>query len=266
MKNKICKFFLKGKCDHGTNCEFIHDNTVCRNYFFDGKCKKGISCKFKHDQTLGKKRVKNTENFKPSHKLADVNIIVTKPITYTPNDIVVIPDFLKENYPNELYDKLVKEMNESGISSDNLWKLWHGDSHLIADDNLNWKEKVPTFTYIINEISKYFNMDVKSTRFNMYKNSSDWKPFHHDAAAIKEHIAKVQNFTVGVSLGATRSVAFENVSHKIVLDVPLPNCSAYGFSKDININWKHGIPQVHPDKSFEEGRISIIAWGHVNMY
>ena len=62
MKNKICKFFLKGKCDHGASCEFIHDNTVCRNYFFDGKCKKGVSCKFKHDQTLGKKRVKNTEN------------------------------------------------------------------------------------------------------------------------------------------------------------------------------------------------------------
>ena len=29
--------------------------------------------------------------------------------------------------------------------------------------------------------------------FNLYKDSSQWKPYHHDAAAIKPHIAKIQN-------------------------------------------------------------------------
>ena len=151
------------------------------------------------------------------------------------------------------------------IDIDKLWKEWHGDTHLIADDNLKWKEMCPTFNMIINEIEKYFNMEIKGTRFNLYKDSSDWKPFHHDAAAIKEHIAKIQNFTVGLSFGATRSIAFEHAKTKTTISIQLPNCTAYAFSKNINIDWKHGIPQIHPDKSFTDGRISIIAWGKVNI-
>ena len=44
----------------------------------------------------------------------------------------------------------------------------------------------------------------------------------------------------------------------------------YGFAKDVNIIWRHGIPQLS-DKEIEEigggededqGRISIIIWGY----
>lgn len=136
----------------------------------------------------------------------------------------------------------------------------HGDSHLIADDNLDWKEKVPTFQYILDKIASYFNVTIKNTRFNLYKDSNDWKPYHHDAAAVKEHISKVQNFTVGISLGATREISFEHVKSKTIISIPLLNCTAYAFSKDVNIEWKHGVPQIHPDNAFNEGRISIIAW------
>jgi hypothetical protein len=178
----------------------------------------------------------------------------------------ILPMFIKDmSDKNEIYNKLLEEIKNSGLDPDKLWKLWHGDNHLIADDNLNWKEKVPTFGMIISEIEKYFHMEVKSTRFNYYQNSKDWKPFHHDAAAVKEHISKNQNFTVGISLGATRDIAFENAKNKTLISIPLPNGTAYAFSKDVNINWKHGIPQIHPDKSFDEGRISIIAWGKVEL-
>jgi hypothetical protein len=264
---KICKFFLKNSCDKGDQCNFVHDKDTCRNYFFDGKCKREDKCKFKHNTTLRKKHHKNTENFNPSHELLDMNILVNNGLSNTYNsiiterDVIVVPNFLQEEYEGQLYDKLLKEIAESGINEDNLWKLWHGDTHLIADDNLNWKNKVPTFEYIIKRIESYFNMDIKSTRFNLYKDSSDWKPFHHDAAAVKEHIAKIQNFTVGVSLGATRNIAFENAKTKTTISIVLPNCYAYGFAKDVNIMWKHGIPQVHPDKAHDNGRISIIAWG-----
>ena len=33
--------------------------------------------------------------------------------------------------------------------------------------------------------------------------------------------------------------------------------SLYAFAKDINIEWKHGIPQIDPAKAHKNGRISI---------
>ena len=269
--NKICKFFLKNICEHGDNCKFIHDKDICRNYFFDGKCKRKDNCKFKHTQTIVKRKSKNTENFTPSYLPSDMNILVGLPgdqtfykNTYNNNDVIIVPNFLKEINKNDFYNSLLNEIENSDVDKINLWKLWHGDTHLIADDNIKWKDQVPTFKLIVDEIAKYFHMDIKSTRFNLYKDTNDWKPFHHDAAAVKAHIASLQNFTVGVSLGYTREIAFENAKTKTTIAIPLINCSAYAFSKDVNVNWKHGIPQIHNDKMVEEGRISIIAWGKVN--
>ena len=37
-------------------------------------------------------------------------------------------------------------------------------------------------------------MDVQATRLNWYRDSSEWKPFHHDAAALKPD--KVYNILV----------------------------------------------------------------------
>ena len=39
------------------------------------------------------------------------------------------------------------------------------------------------------------------------------------------------------------------------------------FSRDINIEWKHGIPQIHPDNTVSnpEGRISIIVGVQFHM-
>ena len=79
----------------------------------------------------------------------------------------------------EIYNNLLDEIENSGINQENLWKLWHADSHLIADDKLDWKSKCPTFYKVLDKIKNYFNMDIKATRFNYYRNSADWKPFHH---------------------------------------------------------------------------------------
>ena len=264
----ICKFFLKNICEHGDKCKFIHDKTICRNYFFEGKCKNKDKCKFQHTQTLSKRKPKNTESFTPSHVPSDMNIIVlnhNEKYIYNTNDVIIFPNFLQEDNRNDIYNKLLNEIEKSDVDKINLWKLWHGDTHLIADDNLHWKKQVPTFQFITDKITEYFTMDIKSTRFNLYKDSNDWKPYHHDAAAIKEHIAAIQNFTVGISFGATREISFENAKTKTTISIPLQNCTLYAFSKDVNIKWKHGIPQIHHDKAHNNGRISIIAWGKIDF-
>ena len=107
----------------------------------------------------------------------------------TTRDIVLVPHIYSD--VPDIYSKLLSEIKESGVNEDKLWKLWHNDSHLIADDKReNWKEKCPTFTMVIERIRDYFGMDIKATRFNWYRDCSEWKPFHHDAAAVKPDKAK----------------------------------------------------------------------------
>lgn len=218
-----------------------------------------------------KRRPKNTENFEPCHKESDMNIRVNADSSNsykhncTPNDVTVVHNlFCSENDQN-IYELLLNEIKNSEVDQNNLWKLWHGDTHLIADDHLDWKNDCPTFNMIIEKIKKYFNMNIKATRLNWYKDSSQWKPFHHDAAAVKPHIAKIQNWTVAVSFGSERDVAFEHSKSKVTISLPQPNGSLYAFGNKVNMEWKHGIPQVLPEKQHNNGRISIIAWGWVNM-
>ena len=108
-------------------------------------------------------------------------------------------------------------------------------------------------------------MNIKATRLNYYKDSSDWKPFHHDAAAVKKDKEKTQNFTVAVSFGLERDVAFEHAKNKSLISIPIGNGDIYVFSKDVNIIWKHGIRKIHQDNFIDKGRISIIAWGWKDM-
>ena len=49
---------------------------------------------------------------------------------------------------------------------------------------------------VLEKIVDFFKMDVKATRFNWYRDSNDWKPYHHDAAAVKPDKGIVLNITL----------------------------------------------------------------------
>ena len=271
--NNICRHFMNGYCRNGNRCKKIHDKNLCRNFYFDGVCNR-VNCRFKHSYdnlVKNKTKPKNTENFTPSHEAPEMRIVMAEPglkeydRPHSTRDVVIVKDLFSNEHKNYFYDNLLKEIEESGVNLDRLWKSWHGDSHWIADDKLNWKQKCPTFNTVIEKIKNYFKMDIKATRFNLYKDTSEWKPFHHDAAAVKQDKAKTQNITVGVSFGVEREAAFEHVKSKTVISLPQSNGTIYTFGKDVNIMWKHGIPQLPENKVEDKGRISIIAWGWVDQ-
>ena len=159
---------------------------------------------------------RNTVNFDPSHAPADMRIIAAVPglakynRSYTTRDVVMVNDIFGDVNDLTIYNRLLDEIKNCGVDAQKLWQLWHGDSHVIADDSKAWKEKCPTFSWVVETMATYFDMDVKATRLNWYRNSEEWKPFHHDAAAMKEKFAKNQNFTLAVSFGAERDAAFEH--------------------------------------------------------
>ena len=55
-------------------------------------------------------------------------------------------------------------------------------AHVIAPGDV-WKKKCPTFKKVVKKLAEYFKMDVEDDRLNFYRDSEDWKPYHHDAAA-----------------------------------------------------------------------------------
>ena len=185
-------------------------------------------------------------------------------------DLLLVPNLFSDFNKLDIYNNLVNEIENCGIDQKDLLKMWHGNdklegTHFICDDKLKWKEKCPTFTLVIDRLVKYFNVDVKATRFNWYKDTNQWKPFHHDAAAVDPKKAKNQNITIAVSFGCTRNIGLESGEKtkdtRKVLSFEQSDGQIYVFTNKTNELWRHGILQ---EKEFkDEGRISIIVWGKV---
>ncbi len=82
----------------------------------------------------------------------------------TSRDVIVGLDMFCSPGDLNIYESLLKEIKNSGVDEDRLWQLWHGDSHVIADDKTRWKDSCPTFQGVLNKIRDYFDMDIKATR------------------------------------------------------------------------------------------------------
>lgn len=242
----------------------------------------------------------NTKSFKPSHSPPDMRVVIGSRgekfgRTFGVHDVVMVPELFCDAGDTSVYETLLSEIKAAG--QDSLWASWHGDSHMIADDKRmggKWKDMSPTFMKVVDKIRTYFNMDIQATRFNWYRDSSDWKPYHHDAAAMKAHMATKQNVTIAASFGAERDVSFmvrfnalltalataiwqtaprssqtyvaQHAKTKVTTDMPQPNGCAYAFGRDLNLDWQHGILQLPLEEQTQEGaRISIIAWGWVDQ-
>ncbi|GLD96086.1 hypothetical protein PINS_up004764 [Pythium insidiosum] len=217
---------------------------------------------------------KNTECFEPMNRPVDLRVTYdlgtskdTFSTSLTSRDVLLAPNIFNDFKKGELYTRLVHEIDNCGVPEERLLKMWHGNdkidgTHLIADDKTRWKTNCPTFQLVIDRLKAFFKLNVQATRFNWYRDTSQWKPFHFDAAAVKPGIAEKQNFTVAVSFGATRDAAFEHADTRTVVSLPQPDGCVYAFARDTNIIWRHGILQDIPVR--QEGRISVIAWGWID--
>lgn len=133
---------------------------------------------------------RNTESFDPASTLVrpDLRVHVgsnrsssfNRPLKH--DDVVIVPELFGAHDDWSLYYKLVEEMRDlqqSGAKGSE-WISWHEGAHLISKNPKGSK----TFNRVIDRLCEYFHIRKESigTRFNWYKDSSDWKPFHHDSA------------------------------------------------------------------------------------
>lgn len=231
---------------------------------------------------------RNTTSFKPQNKSCDMRILcgwlgydalLNKSLTT--KDVAMLDPFIpkfglfeasreyggEHGLPVRLNDSTWYDFFKEELlnTDDEIMKLWHGDSHLIADDRLNngkWKETCPRINNLIQCVANMFNMKVTSTRINEYRDGNDWKPYHHDAAALKEDMKLIQNITVSVSFGGLRSVAFQSAKNETSVCLPLLDGYIYSFGSQVNIDFKHGILRDIPETA---PRFSIVLWGWVDQ-
>lgn len=221
---------------------------------------------------------RNTESFDPASTLVrpDLRIHVGSNRTKTfhrvlkHDDVVIVPELFGAEDDWDTYYRLIEEMREiqSKENGDKKksaeWVSWAEGAHLLTKN----PEGSPTFNKIIDRLCEYFNIQRRSvgTRFNWYRDSADWKPFHHDSAAFNPHRARNQNITVGASFGSLRELAFLHATERVDGDktrlyFPQANNGVFSFGRDANIVWKHGINALAPEEQDGKGRISIILWG-----
>ena len=270
----VCRDFMNHRCNK-RHCNYIHDKNLCKDFYKSGNCRWEPNCKKNHfvtdtrhlrkdDEYSSGKHVKNTETFEPNYNPPSMRILVEYgkkkcEAKLQTQDVLLVPDFFANS--GDVYEKLVDEVLKCG----DVLVPWHGDSHLIANDKLNFKEKCPTYLKVIEKIKNYFNMRIEATRFNFYSTDDEWKPYHFDSAGVRPEKAKTQNFTVAVSFGKNRLAGFEEVEGKKVTAFPCPDGSCYCFTRDLNTTYRHGILPVLPEKRTGEGRVSVIAWGWVDQ-
>jgi hypothetical protein len=180
-------------------------------------------------------------------------------------DVVVVPEFFCAEDDWEMYYALVEEMRsvQQGGQRDSEWIPWAEGSHLISKN----PKGCPTYEKVCARVADYFAIKEGSqaTRFNWYRDSSDWKPFHNDSAAFNPERAKRQNITVGISFGAERELAFLHGTNGSRVYFPQCNGMLFAFGRDVNIKWKHGVNALPKALHNGKGRISIILWGLTHL-
>lgn len=114
-----------------------------------------------------------------------------------------------------------------------------------------------TFTEIIGRLFSVFrSFELVDCFVNLYRNGGDMTFWHQDCY----HLRTPQpTLTFGMSLGATRELAFHHVESGQEIRVSQANGDMFAFDETFNRQFKHSVPLVRPKKASGR-RLSVIVW------
>ena len=200
--------------------------------------------------TTKKNEIKNYTSsiFKSENARFDANLIKDFELI-TNGHCIYIPSFFCKKEDFSIIKQLAQELTDNYQSGMIKW------SKHLKHENPQFSK---TFLEIVNKMAEYFDVEVYHTRLNFYKDSSDWKPLHHDSHAYGGNKMR-EDFTMGASFGDERELIMHHDSSSQEFRFPQKNGDIFAFTSDINKKFMHGIPKSY--KTFSGPRFSIIAWG-----
>jgi len=120
------------------------------------------------------------------------------------------------------------------------------------------------FAAIITNLLTVFDATLVDCWANLYRDGNDKTSYHHDNYQFRGPRATM---TIGLSLGCTRSLAFENVVTGDHQYVPQENGDVFAFDEPFNNFYRHAVPSSRkPSGSRISGsRISVIIWANEDL-
>lgn len=187
----------------------------------------------------------------------DFNVVLKGNCTYA-------NDFACDRRDFYLFEKIKAEI-EAHEAEDALKRESKGgtESGGMVDWSRHMKYENPVgvsvvFQQVVEMLCEYFDTEMFACRLNYYGNGNHWKPFHHDSHAYGAK-GQREDITIGLSLGATRGLAFLHEPSKKTFNFPQLNGDVFAFTSEVNNRFMHGVPKGPIDCG---ERFSIIVWGH----
>ena len=165
-----------------------------------------------------------------------------------------LPGFSCDGEDQSIYRQMKSEIAASANAGEGL-AAW--SKHQVVEQP---EVRSGTFNQVVAMLSEYFDVDVHAVRLNYYSNGSQWKPFHHDSHAYGSKALK-EDFTMGVSFGATRCLSWLHPPSNRSFSIPQRNGDCFAFTSEVNSRFMHGVPRR--DECLED-RMSVIVWGRRN--
>lgn len=158
------------------------------------------------------------------------------------------PHCVCDEQDTDLFKQIVTELEQAGEL-----KIIEWSQHYKIEN----PKCSQTFNKIIEQVANIFNATICETRLNYYKDQSDWKPLHHDSHAYGNETLIRENFTIGISLGATRELVFMHEKSGNKFKFPQKNGDVFAFDQHVNKDFLHGVTKSMTPSG---PRISLIAW------
>jgi hypothetical protein len=152
-------------------------------------------------------------------------------------------------------DNLLNAVSKDMEKVEHLVKMHRSKKHLqIFGENMMWSKP---FVFMLQRLLETFNMSLVDCWVNLYRHGGDMKSWHHDNYQDRNPRPTV---TIGLSLGQTRDLGFQQADTGAIFRVPQQNGDIFAFDEPFNRKFKHSVlpePDDSPGK-----RISVIVWAN----